>query len=272
MRKDLGTCKLLKKNEKDYLSRMIKVIVLGAGNVGHHLFSAMHKHPQINVVQWYNKSIGPIEPFVDQTVITTDINTIATADIYLICITDSAISEVSNRLSNHKGIIVHTAGSIAMEELNNHENYGVFYPLQSFSKQREIDFSNLPFCIEANNQQSLEKLEQLAAHLSQNSHRVNSKQRKTLHLAAVFVNNFTNHMYAIGEKLCKENELSFTILEPLIDETTKKIKQLSPKDVQTGPALRNDQKTIDSHLAQLPPNLEQLYKNLTKSIQQHYGQ
>lgn len=258
--------------KKTTFSHMIKVVVLGAGNVGYHLFSAMHKHPQINVVQWYNKSISPIEPFEDQTVITTDINTITTADIYLICVADSAIAQLSNQLSHRKGIIAHTAGSIAMEQLNTHKHYGVFYPLQSFSKQREIDFSNLPFCLEASDQQSLNKLEQLAVYLSQNIHRVNSQQRKTLHIAAVFVNNFTNHLYAIGEKICEENDLPFAILEPLIIETAKKIEQLSPKDAQTGPALRNDQKTIDNHLVQLSPNLEKLYNNLTQSIQQHYGQ
>ena len=251
---------------------MIKVVLFGAGNVGFHLFRAMYKHPEIDVIQWYNRSRSAMEPFADQTITTSDINTIATADLYLICVADSAITEISDHLTNREGIIAHTAGSIPMEELKNHTNYGVFYPLQSFSKQREIDFSNLPFCLEASDQKSLSTLEQLAACLSQNVHRVDSNQRKTLHLAAVFVNNFANHLFTIGEQLCEKDNLPFAILESLIVETTEKIKHLSPKEAQTGPALRNDQKTIDNHLAQLPPNLKQLYKNLTKSIQQHYGQ
>lgn len=251
---------------------MIKVVLLGAGNVGFHLFCAMHKHPQIEVIQWYNRSKRATQTFADQTAITNDINAIATADVYLMCIADDAIAEISDQLSHREGIIAHTAGSIPMEQLKMHKNYGVFYPLQSFSKQRAIDFSNLPFCLEANDQKNLNTLEQLAGCLSQNVKRVDSKQRKTLHLAAVFVNNFTNHMYTIGEQLCKENKLPFSLLEPLIVETTEKIKQLSPTDAQTGPALRNDQKTIDHHLAQLPSNLKELYKNLSKSIQHHYGQ
>ena len=153
--------------------------------------------------------------------------------------------------------------------LKTHKNHGVFYPLQTFSTQKSVDFANIPLCLEANKPEGLALLEQLAVKMGGPTHLIDSEQRKALHIAAVFVNNFTNHLYAIGESICQEHLVPFAVLQPLIAETADKIKSLSPLDAQTGPALRNDRNTLDNHLSLLTQEAQKkLYTSLTKSIQQ----
>jgi predicted short-subunit dehydrogenase-like oxidoreductase (DUF2520 family) len=196
------------------------------------------------------------------------------ADLYLIAIKDSAIQEVLENLSlDENRMIVHTAGSVPMNILDGFsKNYGVFYPLQTFSKNRKIDFSDIPICIEANHPSSLMKLQELAGRLSGSVHQINSHDRKTLHLAAVFANNFVNHFYAIGESLLQDKRLNFDLLKPLIRETAKKTESLSPVDAQTGPAKRNDQTIINAHLKMLhdQPDLQKIYRLMSESIFQFH--
>ena len=139
--------------------------------------------------------------------------------------------------------------------------------LQTFSKDKTIDFSEVPFCLEAENEKDYQLLVKLAKSIGKKTYNVNSEQRKALHVAAVFVNNFTNHLYKIGNDICKENNVPFEILQPLIKETAAKIEELSPEKSQTGPAIRNDKKTIKNHLDLLNKEQEIIYKILTKSIQ-----
>ena len=144
-----------------------------------------------------------------------------------------------------------------------------FYPLQTFTKGKKVDFKKIPICIEAEQDNDLKILEQLAVLISEKTHLINSQQRKALHVAAVFVNNFVNHLYQIGSEICQENQIPFSILEALITETASKIERLSPKNAQTGPAKRNDKGTIDAHLDFLKSDVskQEIYKLLTQSIQ-----
>ena len=139
--------------------------------------------------------------------------------------------------------------------------------LQTFTKNKKVDFSKVPFCLEAEDKNDYQLLEKLAKLLSEHIYNIDSEQRKRLHVAAVFVNNFTNHMYKIGNDICKENNIPFKILDTLIDETASKIKTLSPEKAQTGPAIINDEETIKNHLNLLSENKQEIYKLLTKSIQ-----
>ena len=139
--------------------------------------------------------------------------------------------------------------------------------LQTFTKNKKVDFSKVPFCLEAEDKNDYQLLEKLAKLLSKHIYNIDSEQRKRLHVAAVFVNNFTNHMYKIGNDICKENNIPFKILGSLIDETASKIKTLSPEKAQTGPAIRNDEETIKNHLNLLSENKQEIYILLTKSIQ-----
>lgn len=245
---------------------MIKVTLIGTGNVASHLNNVFEKSDEVSVIQMIS-SRGNLSSKIDHQV-----NAIRESDIYIIAVADDAITAVSNSLSNSSKIIAHTSGSVSMAALPKGTRRGVFYPLQTFSKERKIDFQDIPICIEAEKKEDLKLLEKLAVAISGSVHKVNSEQRKSMHLAAVFVNNFTNHLYHIGNKICEQNELSFDILKPLIAETANKISSLPPIDAQTGPAKREDHKTIRNQIDQLKSqNHKEIYKVLTDSILNTYG-
>ncbi len=198
------------------------------------------------------------------------------ADLYIIAVHDDAICEVANSFVKN-GIwnkpVVHTSGATPMrifkECASQLVKCGVFYPLQTFSKNRQPDFSQIPICIDAESDETLVILENLAQKISPKVIRVNDQQRATLHLAAVFVNNFTNHLFHLGESILKEGNLSFELLLPLIHETIAKLEVGPPALMQTGPAIRHDELTIQRHLSQLEkhPQWHEIYQLLTKSIQ-----
>ena len=249
---------------------MIKIIILGAGNVGTHLFRNLNSSKKAKVVQWYNRSLDSINKYKKEVAVTNQIKDLKEADVYLLALSDDVIPEMAKQLKDLKGIIAHTAGSVPMSILNESNNYGVFYPLQTFSKNRDTDFKNIPICIEASNESSYQTLFELASTLGNNINKINSEQRLGLHTAAVFVNNFTNHLYQLGDKICKEQNISFSLLQPLIKETAAKIESMTPKDAQTGPALRKDNSTLQKHQDQLSnPDIKNLYLYLTESIQKN---
>jgi predicted short-subunit dehydrogenase-like oxidoreductase (DUF2520 family) len=244
---------------------MIKVILLGSGNVATHLFRAFSKANEIEVVQVFSRTLSKDFP---ETLQTTNFSKIAEADIYIICVSDNAISSVSSQLEFENRLVVHTSGSSDINVLDKKNNSGVFYPLQTFTKNKEVDFSEIPICLETETDSDYKILEKVAKSISYNVHAISGAQRKALHIAAVFVCNFTNHLYQIGNEICIENKIPFEILFPLIKETAEKINRLSPLEAQTGPAKRNDEETINSHLAFLTDrNQKNIYKILTQSIQ-----
>lgn len=251
---------------------MIKVVILGGGNVAYHLTNKLISSKIINLVQVYNRTINRIQYLEGKTLITNDLSKLEDADIYLIAISDDAICSLSSLLNLKNKLVIHTSGSMAMNDIHSDSNKGVFYLLQSFTKQRKIDFDSIPICIEAENKKDLELLTILAESLSNHVYEINSKQRKQLHVAAVFVNNFVNHLYHIGSDICKKNNVPFEILHPLIIESAQKIKELSPFDAQTGPAKRKDSKIIEKHKAILGKNQQEIYKLLSKSIYKTYGE
>ncbi|WP_010229408.1 DUF2520 domain-containing protein [Gillisia marina] len=155
--------------------------------------------------------------------------------------------------------------------LNKFENQGVFYPLQTFSKNKKVDFSGIPICVESNTKTSTKTLKKLASGISEKVFEISSAQRKSLHVAAVFVSNFVNFLYTEGEKICKDNQVPFEILHPLILETASKAINMSPKEAQTGPAKRKDQEVISSHLELLNEEQQKIYSLLTLSIQNLHG-
>lgn len=248
---------------------MTKIVLLGAGNVGTHLFRAMQNKEDLQLIQWYNRSLNSLEKESVPLEVTYNLNDIIDADLYIISVSDSVIPVISKALEGKKGVIAHTAGSISMEVLEAHENHGIFYPLQTFSKQKEVDFNHIPLCLEANLPENLNLLKRVAQAVGGPVHLINSAQRKALHVAAVFVNNFTNHLYTIGEELCKAHKVPFSVLQPLIAETANKIKLLPPSLAQTGPAARGDQKILEDHLQYLTKESHQkLYQLISASIQQ----
>lgn len=248
-----------------------KIIFIGAGNVATHLALALHKKGYI-ISQVYSRHLSTASPLAKAlkcayTDVIAAIDT--TADIYIIAVKDDAVSAIANTLRLKNKIVVHTSGSVPMDALKSvSKNYGVFYPLQTFSKNKKINFNNVPVCIEAINLPTLKNLSTLAQSISDNVQKINSEQRKVIHLAAVFACNFSNHLYAIADNILTANKLSLDILKPLIEETATKIMYNTPADVQTGPAVRNDKETMNSHLQLLQGNKEyqRLYQLLSKSI------
>jgi predicted short-subunit dehydrogenase-like oxidoreductase (DUF2520 family) len=244
---------------------MIKVILLGSGNVATHLFQAFSKANEVEVVQVFSRTISKDFP---ESIQTSNFNQILDADVYIICVSDNAIAAVSDQLQFENRLVVHTSGSTDFDMLDAKNKRGVFYPLQTFSKNKAVDFTEIPICLETENPSDYEILEKLANSISNSVNKIDGKQRKALHVSAVFVCNFTNHLYQIGNEICKENNIPFHILQPLIEETALKIKSLSPQEAQTGPAVRNDTKTIEKHIDFLTDeNQKEIYKILTKSIQ-----
>ncbi|WP_196888069.1 Rossmann-like and DUF2520 domain-containing protein [Aureivirga sp. CE67] len=251
---------------------MIKIVILGAGNVASHMIRRFQNVEQIEIIQLYNRTKEKLNEFAHLAPITDSDAEIADADVYIISVSDDYIEEVAQKLVSKKGIVVHTSGSASMERLLPNENIGVFYPLQTFSKDKEIDFSKIPFCLEAKQEVSYKILEVLAKAISNSVFAIDSEQRKILHVAAVFVNNFTNYIYQMGSDICETYDIPFEILIPLIQETSSKIETLHPKEAQTGPAKRNDKTTITNHLKLLNEKQQEIYSLLTKAIQESHGE
>lgn len=245
---------------------MIRVVLLGGGNVASHLANAFYDSPSIQLEQIYNRTLSKIEDKHHLAPITDSFENIVPADIYVIATSDIAIESISKKIKKRNGLVVHTSGTTELKSLTNTRT-GVFYPLQSFSKDAIIDFLKTPFCLEVKNTEDYKLLESLAKALTNKVYPMTSDQRKKLHVAAVFVNNFVNHMYTIGEDICKENNIPFEVLLPLISETSQKLQQLSPRQAQTGPAKRKDFKTMLVHEKELNSNQKEIYKLLSEAIQ-----
>lgn len=251
---------------------MMTVNIIGAGNVAYHLYRALSLSPKVKVLQVTARDYKQLEDFVTPKLINTDFSKIKDCDVHIICVSDSAIAEIANFLCGLKGLVVHTSGATSINVLHQLSRYGVFYPLQTFSKHRNISFREIPICIEAKHKNDVEFLKTLAFEISKDVREITSAQRKTLHLSAIFVNNFTNHLLHLGHEIVKQNNLDFNILKPLLKETMMKLEDMTPFEAQTGPARRGDQTTIQEHLAQLSEeNQKKIYTELSESIQKTYG-
>lgn len=188
------------------------------------------------------------------------------SDLIIIAVSDKAIEEVVGKLKIKDSILVHTSGTVDIEVLKSAENYGIFYPLQTITKGIQIDFSNVPLCIDANNEKSLISLKLLAKRLTDKVYEINTSQRQELHLAAVFANNFTNHLLGVAKQILERKNIPFDIIFPLIDQTIVKAKQNNPFDVQTGPAKRQEMAIMENHKSRLDDDEREIYEVLSKKI------
>src|SRR5690606_22267776 len=251
---------------------MISVVILGAGNVATHLYKAFSKTSQVKVVQWYNKRIESVAAYKNEVAITDNLSHLVLADVYIVAVSDDAIKSLTSKLPFKNRLVVHTSGSVGIYDIDKKHERGVFYPLQTFSKSAEVDFAKVPICIEVIHKEHLNTLRTLADALGSKSHKVNTDQRKALHLAAVFANNFTNQLYRIAHEITESQGVEFDILKPLIQETAHKIEHLTPYLAQTGPAKRDDKRTLRRHLKLLEnPHHKAIYELLTTSIKKTHG-
>lgn len=253
---------------------MKKVIFIGAGNVATHLSLAFSKKG-FEIVQIFSRTKTSAKTLakLHSTDYTTDISALKNADLYVYALSDSALESIIGQVSNLQGIHVHTAGSVSIKIFENKfENYGVLYPLQTFSKDKNLDFSEVPLFIEGCTSEVTAELMATAKILSNFCFEADSKKRMKMHISAVFACNFTNYFYSIAQQLLENEQIPFEILKPLITETANKLNTLSPYDAQTGPARRNDQITIQKHLENIEDlKLKELYKELSNNITASYN-
>ncbi len=250
-----------------------KISIIGSGNVATHLSRALQEKGH-EIVQVFSRTEKHAKELATQLNVDfiTDLKQLSyDTDIFIISVKDDVIPSVLKQLNGCKQIVLHTAGSVGIdifEEYVNH--YGILYPLQTFSKGKAIDISSVPFFIEGNSHRVVQTLSCIAGQLSGYVYETDSQKRLFLHIAAVFACNFTNHMYAMAEKLLEGMGVNREILHPLIRETTDKILTMRPVDAQTGPAARNDQKTMTKHLEQLNEHqdLQKIYNFVSNHIYQ----
>lgn len=249
----------------------MRITLIGSGNVATHLAAAL-KNAGHRIVQVYSRDAqhaALLAYHVGAEAIDNLVSINADTDIFIIAVKDDVIIEMVKALAGYQKLIVHTSGATNLNSLLAFtDKAGVLYPLQTFSKTKEVDFWTVPLCIEAANDTIKTELKQLAATISNNVYDVNSADRKILHLAAVFACNFPNYLYTMAQQLLAAHELSFDMLKPLILETAQKVQVQLPAMVQTGPAVRNDQVTMDAHLQMLKdePHLQEVYTLLSQGI------
>ncbi len=248
----------------------LRIVLIGSGNVATHLAKALRDAGN-EIVQVYSRTLenarvlgeGLSAKFTDNI---QDID--PSADIYIFSVKDDVIAEILSAMPSTKGVWVHTAGSVPMDVFASYtKNFGIIYPLQTFSKKREINFSEVPVFIEGSSDSVCSILENLAKSISQNVRFLSGEKRRHLHLAAVFACNFTNHMYVLAEEIIGKENIPFDVLNPLIDETAAKVKVISPKQAQTGPAVRFDEEVMEKHRQlMVDGEVKEIYKLLSKSI------
>lgn len=248
----------------------MKVVFLGAGNVATHLALELYQK-DFDIVQVYSRtreSAQELANKVEAVPITSVSSVIADADLYIFSVKDSVLEDIISKIPSNSGLWVHTAGSIPLDIFSKYAlNYGVLYPFQTFSKNRTIEWKNIPVFIEANNPENLPLLQAVAKQLSDKVTELSSEDRKYIHLTGVFACNFTNHMYTLSKQFLDKIALPFDVALPLIDETTSKVHTLSPEEAQTGPAIRYDENIINKHLELIEDeNVKQIYKLISESI------
>ena len=251
----------------------MRIVVIGSGNVGWHLTERLWTCGLVPV-QVFSRSAARAHALAGKvsTAYTTDLTQIEpAADLYILAVPDDAISGVSRSLAatiKTGAAVVHTSGSVASEALTEHADHGVFYPLQTFTAGKPVDWSRIPVLLTASTDTLLAKLRDVTAAMQCPAHLISDDQRAVLHLAATIACNFTNHMYSVAQTLLDEHQLDFDLLQPLITETAQKVRELPPRKAQTGPAIRGDQKTLQKHMALLQgkPQLAILYALISRSI------
>lgn len=254
-----------------------KISFIGSGNVATHLAKAFSK-TGITIQQIYSQTCDNSEILAWQanSIYICDLEELnLDVDLLLFAVKDDVIKTLSQKILHKKPDmpIVHTSGTVGLDVFDNAKNTGIFYPLQSFSKTKKLDLSEVPFLITADNPAFKQALKKLAAQLSNIVLEYTDEQRKHLHIAAVFVNNFANHLFALAQDYCEKHQLDYQLLLPLIRETILKIDALSPHDAQTGPAKRKDHEIINKQLQLLnieDEHLSSIYKVMTDSILKMY--
>jgi len=249
----------------------MRITIIGSGNVATHLAAAF-KNAGHRIVQVYSRDMqnaALLAYHVGADAIDDFGHISPETDIFIVSVKDDVIAGVAEKLGGYNKLIVHTSGATDISVLQKFTpNAGVFYPLQTFSKTKEVDFLSVPLCIEGADEHITQTLTELARTVSNNVYQVSSTQRRVLHLSAVFACNFPNYLYDAARQLLEGSGMPFEMLRPLILETAVKVQSQAPKDAQTGPAVRGDENTMMAHLQMLnnEPALQEIYSLLSQAI------
>lgn len=254
-----------------------KLQIIGEGNVAYHLakgFSLISEIQQINILSRHRRNKDLFLSISDKVnchdLEEFDLETPVT----FIVVSDDAIPEIAEYFRNYHYFILHTSGSTGTAIFKDlgYRNFGSFYPLQTFSLNKEVNWKEIPIFVNSNNDSNDQSIKELALQLSDITQVVSDDQRLNIHIGAVIVNNFVNHLFSLSESWLNKNDLDFNIMMPLIRETINKIESISPAKAQTGPAMRDDKKIIQRHIYALSanPNLQNIYSMISKSITKQY--
>jgi predicted short-subunit dehydrogenase-like oxidoreductase (DUF2520 family) len=250
----------------------MRIIVIGTGNVAFHLIQAFSKSTASVFVHGRNNAaLEQLQAEFPSITILSGYDLIPlNADLVIISVKDDVINDVLPQYSySSTSLVVHTSGTQTFENASYHAHLGVFYPLQTFSRISTVQWPNTPLLIDASSENSLQILEKAAGLLHAPYFETNAEQRRYIHLAAVLTSNFANHLLGLAASLLQKHSIDYHILQPLVEATIRKAFTKNPFEVQTGPAIRNDQSTLDKHLGLLAnePLLQKIYSNISESIQ-----
>ena len=254
----------------------LNFVFIGAGNLATQLSKAFQKKG-FKIIQIFSRTEESAKKLAGllSTNYTTSVEEISkSADIYFVATNDNVIDEVLSKIDFENKLLIHCSGSLPLSVLEKYsENIGVFYPLQTFSKRRNVDFNEIPIFIESNSSKNNKLLLRIAKQISDNVSVINSEKRKVLHISAVFACNFVNYFYTIAAEILKSKDIPFDVLKPLILETAKKVQEMNPEDAQTGPAIRFDENIINRHLNELNDfsDYQELYRSISKGIFEYYN-
>ncbi len=247
----------------------MKLVLIGSGNVAFHLANAFVEN-NINLIQIFGRNEADLKQISTNTNIPLSTKNLVEADVYIIAVNDGAVEEVSSLIKSKNCIVAHTSGSLPKEILKGEYNKAVFYPLQTFSKLKVLDYKKIPFFLEAEDESDFLALKDIALQISDNVETSTYEKRKFVHLSAVFACNFVNHLYARAKEIADAHEIPFHYLYPLIEETTQKIQEINPKDAQTGPSVRNDVRITKMQEELLEGEHLKIYQTMNESIKEMY--
>lgn len=248
----------------------MKIAILGSGNVAYHL-AKMFKEKNIPISQIFGRNEKDLQEISEQFEIPFSTTELADAELYFIAVNDDAVAAISKNIKNQNSLVAHTSGSLPKEILEGNYRKASFYPLQTFSKSKTLQYSEIPFFVEAENEADSQILENLALKISEKVMKSDYEKRKYIHLTAVFACNFVNHLFARAKEISDSQQIPFHYFLPLIKETTSKIEKIEPKLAQTGPAIRNDEKILQLHEALITEEEHlKIYQVMNESIKKMY--
>ncbi|UZT96353.1 DUF2520 domain-containing protein [Chryseobacterium fluminis] len=247
----------------------MQIVIIGSGNVAYHLAKAFILNT-ISVAQVFGRNEMELSKISQELNIPYSTEKLEDADLYIICVSDRSVEDVSALITKKDCLVAHTSGSLPKEILKGGYRKSSFYPLQTFSKSKDLDYTQIPFFIETETEDDQKILSDLASEISERVMESTYEKRKYIHLTAVFACNFVNHLFARAKEISDAQEIPFNYFLPLIDETVRKIDTIEPKAAQTGPAVRNDKRIMELHELLLKDESLEIYKTMNHSIQKMY--